>query len=65
MSDITMCTGEGCPLKNKCYRYTAHADPYWQSYFMTPPYKNGELCAQFWENEQTNKKVEKNERKHD
>jgi hypothetical protein len=26
--DITKCSGENCPLKEKCYRYTAEADSY-------------------------------------
>ena len=31
MPDITMCTGN-CPISEFCYRYTAIADPYGQSY---------------------------------
>ena len=50
MSDITMCMGTGCPLKDKCYRYTAERNDLWQSYFMEPPYKHGELCGEFWDN---------------
>ena len=31
MADITMCTGN-CPISEYCYRYTAIANPYGQSY---------------------------------
>ena len=48
MPDITMCKGEGCPLKETCYRFTAEADEYRQSYFVTPPVKDGE-CNHYWE----------------
>ena len=33
MADITKCTGEGCPLKETCYRFTAPTDMY-QSFFV-------------------------------
>jgi hypothetical protein len=46
MTDITKCTGEGCPLKETCYRFTAPAEMY-QSYFMTPPVLNGK-CEYHW-----------------
>lgn len=57
-----MCLGDGCPLKDKCYRHTAKANEYWQSYFMVPPYKHGELCAEFWDNSEYNKKGKTNEK---
>jgi hypothetical protein len=47
MPDITMCSGENCPLKEKCYRYLAEADSY-QSYFVNTPIKDGE-CEHYWE----------------
>lgn len=31
MSDITKCLNEDCPIKEKCYRWTAIASE-WQSY---------------------------------
>lgn len=37
MSDITKCTGIDCPLREKCYRYTA-PEGNWQSYFSEIPY---------------------------
>lgn len=50
MPDITKCNGEGCQIKDKCYRFTSVADSY-QSYFVTPPFQieNGEFkCEMFW-----------------
>ena len=49
MPDITKCSGEDCPKKQSCYRYTAKASDY-QSYFMTPPIKDGQ-CDHYWDNE--------------
>ncbi len=48
MPDITMCSGENCPLKEKCYRYKATP---WcgQSYFVEIPYNHNEnSCEYFW-----------------
>lgn len=47
MPDITMCVGQGCPQKNKCYRYRAEPTPYRQSYFMDTPLKM-DGCDYFW-----------------
>lgn len=33
VTDITKCTGENCPFKDRCYRFTAKADEYRQAYF--------------------------------
>lgn len=46
MPDITMCTGKGCPMKNKCYRFTAKPGEY-QSFFTSPPIEKSE-CDYFW-----------------
>lgn len=46
MADITMCTGDGCPLKEKCCRFTAEKSE-WQSYFLTPPF-DGKTCEIYW-----------------
>jgi len=46
MPDITMCHGEGCHAKEQCYRFTAKPSDY-QSYFMTPPIKDGK-CDHYW-----------------
>jgi hypothetical protein len=42
MADITMCKNETCPMKNRCYRYTAIPSDY-QSY------SNFGLVDQFWQ----------------
>ena len=47
MADITMCTGNGCPLKENCYRFTAEKSEYRQSYFFTPPF-DGKTCEMYW-----------------
>lgn len=46
MPDITKCSGIDCPHKNNCYRFTSSASEY-QSYFVTPPIKNGK-CDSYW-----------------
>ena len=48
MADITMCTGEGCPLKESCYRFTAEKSDFMQSYFFTPPV-DGKSCERSWD----------------
>ena len=45
--DITMCSGEGCPVKEKCYRFTAKPNEYRQSYFVEPPIRDGK-CDHYW-----------------
>lgn len=50
MTDITMCKGINCPLKEKCYRYLAPANEYWQAYFVESPYDiETEKCENFWD----------------
>ena len=48
MPDITMCCNYDCPLKDKCYRYRAVPDSYWQSFamFNTTGEKD---CDHFWQ----------------
>ena len=46
MADISKCTGEGCALKETCYRFTAPSGMY-QSFFFSPPIKDGE-CDYYW-----------------
>ena len=42
MADITKCKGTGCPIKARCYRfYCAESSSNWQSWFVTPPIKDG------------------------
>lgn len=51
MPDITKCEGTDCPVKEKCYRFTARDSEFRQSYFATPPYKDGK-CDHFWSENQ-------------
>ena len=49
MADITKCDGVGCPLKEKCYRFTAKDNEYGQSYFTETPYnKETKTCEYLW-----------------
>ena len=49
--DITKCHGQtgatNCPYKENCYRFTAKADEYAQSYFIELPLKNNK-CDHYW-----------------
>lgn len=47
MPDIVMCTGEGCPAKESCYRFTTKPSEFMQSYFVKPPYEDGK-CTLYW-----------------
>ena len=57
MADITMCRGEGCKKKSTCYRHTANAHPYRQSFFAVTPWvaeptedmKVVQACDYFWD----------------
>jgi hypothetical protein len=62
MADITKCKGEGCPIKEQCYRFTAVDSYDMQSYFVEPPFKIIEQnddytkmsCDMYWgENQET------------
>lgn len=45
MPDITMCSGEGCPMRVDCYRFTATPSTR-QAYFAEPPVEvNGSSAA--------------------
>ena len=48
MADITMCRDEECKQKDTCYRFTAKASSFWQSYFMKSP-REGNKCEHYWE----------------
>jgi hypothetical protein len=54
--DITKCTGEGCPVKEFCFRFTAPDSEYRQSYFVEPPMvvEDGKFitCDMYWGEEQ-------------
>ena len=49
MVDITMCRDEDCPMKDKCFRYTAIPDVLRQSYFFGSPRscKETNVCDSF------------------
>lgn len=49
MADISMCDDKDCPMKDKCYRYTAPENPFRQTYFWSSPRK-GNTCEEFWDN---------------
>ncbi len=55
MPDITCCHGKYCQIKEKCYRYTATPNAFWQSYFLISPYKD-EKCEYFLEYKNEDKK---------
>lgn len=56
MTDISKCDGEDCPLKDKCYRYTAPSDDLYQSW-VEPAYKDGDCDNLYWtHNAQVKKK---------
>lgn len=47
--DITKCKGINCPLKESCFRYTAKAGEFQQSYFTEVPYdKETGTCPTYW-----------------
>ncbi len=47
MADITMCMGVDCPLRENCFRFRATSERENQTYFMVPPFKDGD-CDMFW-----------------
>jgi len=53
MTDISKCNGDNCPIKEKCYRFTASAEHLWQSY--VSPGEEDEVetgkCPLFWDNQ--------------
>lgn len=62
MSDISKCKGvrgkEECPLKDKCYRYTALASEHYQSYIYHTPFREERgkiVCDLFWKDRRKTK----------
>ena len=47
MPDISMCSNQFCPLKEKCYRFNAKPNEFRQSYGMFE-FKDG-VCDYFWD----------------
>lgn len=61
MPDISMCDGGSCPLRKRCYRFTAKPSEFRQSYFCNPPFRamkalehkeDHEVCEEFWDNKE-------------
>lgn len=51
MADITKCVNETCPLKEKCYRYTALSDEYQSvAKFEYQEFQGKVMCDWFWDN---------------
>jgi len=49
MPDITMCSGEGCPIKRECYRYHARPTAMRQSWFTQVPFDHDTgSCEHYW-----------------
>ena len=51
MADISMCPGTDCPVKEKCYRFTAPKSEFMQSYFFEAPGKTEDdkfTCDMYW-----------------
>jgi len=50
MTDISKCRGLDCPLKERCYRYTAPMDEYRQAMIEEPfTVKDGVFtCKMYW-----------------
>ena len=51
MPDITMCPGQDCPMKERCYRSTATPSDWRQTYFLGIPLKEDKTCDYFWDND--------------
>lgn len=49
MNDITMCPGEGCTLRESCYRHTAPVGIRRQAVFTETPKERP--CRYFWNND--------------
>jgi len=48
MSDISKCSNNKCPSRNKCYRYTCEPSKYWQAYSDFKPGKGKKKCEAYW-----------------
>lgn len=49
MPEITMCSGQECPIKKTCYRFTAKPSHHMQSYFVGTPYDHDKQdCDYYW-----------------
>jgi hypothetical protein len=58
MPDISMCDGDGCEMKDNCYRFKAEPNFWRQSYFMNAPwieYEGRQVCTSQWPMEENKK----------
>lgn len=53
MPDISMCRGEGCHLKERCFRYTA-PESHRQTFMSTPYDSKTKTCGYFWDTTKEN-----------
>lgn len=53
MSDIAKCQDENCPSKLMCYRYTAPASEFKQSYGIFNREEDADNCDMFWKTKQS------------
>ena len=52
MPDISMCKGVNCPLTFNCYRFTAKANPYRQTFMVETPWdEEKKECEYYLPNE--------------
>lgn len=45
--DLIVCTGDNCPLKEDCYRFTAEIYGR-RDFFTTPPYEQASFSCQYF-----------------
>ena len=50
MADISKCSDNLCPSKETCYRYTAPASEYYQSYGLFNREEDAYNCDMYWNN---------------
>lgn len=60
MADIAKCEDNLCPSKETCYRYTAPASEYYQSYGKFNREEDAYNCDMYWDNK-PNKKIDDKE----
>jgi hypothetical protein len=54
MSDIAKCQDNKCPSRLMCYRFTAPASEFWQSYCNFNREEDANNCNMFWGNKHEN-----------
>jgi len=54
MSDIAKCQDNKCPARLMCYRFTAPANEYRQSYGIFNREEDANNCDMFWSNKHEN-----------